>query len=267
MNFIKILLAVTTALLLNSGCSTMQNVAVKEPRYNPIYDYSPTEKAYEIENRKKGEPISIALIKPSFPRNSQSRTLLRMDSEPYTSFIKNMGDDFEEMLIAKGFRVRGPFKSKDEMVYSDKKNTDLALLVNVDLRQEGFELLKKSPSNSLSSFFQDQNDPLFYIKGEFYHFGNIILEIVDPFTGEKFWKKSVSLDRKTILLNGANEWSDAKMAMSANPFYEDVGVYNPISRALEGYYDDALQTASRHLAFEEISIVAEEIEQMQVNNK
>lgn len=45
-----------------------------------------------------------------------------------------MGNDFEKLLTAKGFTIRGPFRSRDEMVYNDKRNSDFVLQVEIDLQ-------------------------------------------------------------------------------------------------------------------------------------
>ena len=76
-----------------------------------------------------------------------------------------------------------------------------------------------------------KNAPNHYtVSGTFYHFGNIIIEATDPFTGEKFWKKTIALPRKEIMAQGNKTWTGKptpRQLMS-----EDTGVYNPTAKAL-----------------------------------
>lgn len=46
----------------------------------------------------------------------------------------SMNNDFEELLTAKGFKIRDSFRSRDEMIYSDNIKNDFAFLVEIDLQ-------------------------------------------------------------------------------------------------------------------------------------
>ncbi len=45
----------------------------------------------------------------------------------------SMGNDFAELLTAKGFTIRGAFGSRDEMVYNDKLYSSFILEIGVEL--------------------------------------------------------------------------------------------------------------------------------------
>ncbi len=47
-----------------------------------------------------------------------------------------MGVDFEELLIAKGYSIRGPFSSYDEVVFRDKQDSDLLMEVEINFNVE-----------------------------------------------------------------------------------------------------------------------------------
>ena len=40
----------------------------------------------------------------------------------------------------------------------------------------------------------------------------------------------------------------------------DVGIYNPIAKALESYYQDAIKTAWRHIDEEEMEMIVKQIQ-------
>lgn len=240
------------SLVVLTSCGSSSKVAQKEvPRYNPNFDYTPQDRA-----NPRSADITIALLNPVFADKNPN---LRV--QPYSTFIENMADDFEEMLIAKGFSLRGPFKNRDEMVYGDKKNSDIALEIRISLKDEGNLALKQQTNWSQMI---SKNAPNHYkVSGTFYHFGNIIIEATDPFTGEKFWKKTIALPRKEIMAQGNKTWTGKptpRQLMS-----EDTGVYNPTAKALEEYYQEAIKTAWRHIDVNEMKMIKKEIQKSKQN--
>ena len=229
-------------LLLSCGPS---KVATSEPRYNPVFDYTPQERA-----NPRSAGITIALINPVFADDDPSHLV-----PPYSTFIENMADDFEEMLIAKGFSLRGPFATRDEMVYGDKTQTDIALEINISLKEDGN--LQLQEKTNWGKVLNKSAGSLYTVAGTFYHFGNINIEATDPFTGEKFWKKTVALPRKQIVCQGAQTWNGRPT--TEQMLNDDVGIYNPIAKALESYYTEAIATAWRHIDPQEMEIVKQEI--------
>jgi hypothetical protein len=234
------------SLVILTSCGSTSNVVNKEvPRYNPNFDYTPPERA-----NPRSADITVALINPVFADEDPSKMV-----QPYSTFIENMGDDFEEMLIAKGFSLRGPFKSRDEMVYGDKKNSDIALEIKISLKEEGKLQLKKK--NNWAQAISKNAPNHYTVGGTFYHFGNIIIEATDPFTGEKFWKKTISLPRKRIDAQGTQTWTGVPTAEQM--MSKDTGIYNPTAKALEEYYQEAIKTAWRHIDVDEMIMIKSEI--------
>lgn len=72
---------------------------------------------------------TIAIVKPTFVGQNPEYYV-----SPFKEMAINMGNDFEELLAAKGFTVRGPFNSRDEMVYNDKVNSSFIFEVSIDLK-------------------------------------------------------------------------------------------------------------------------------------
>lgn len=241
-------LFLSTIVLILLSCGGAKKVQQAPQKYDPRFDFTPQERA-----NPRSADITIALINPVFSNTDSSRY-----APPYSTFIENMADDFEEMLIAKGFTIRGPFASRDEMVYGDKKDSDIALEISVSLKDEGaIEIRQGSKTNWGAIINPDAKDFVYYkVGGTFYHSGSLIIEATDPFNGEKFWKKTVSLPRKEINTQGYTTFSQKP---KYSEILNDVGVYNPVARALEEYYKEAIQTAWRHIDTEEMKLVKKEI--------
>lgn len=231
------------SMLLFLSCITTS--APPPTKHIPNFDFTSSER-----NDPGSAGITIALLSPQFIDSNEDLYV-----DPFNSFIGNMKDDFEEMLIAKGFSLRGPFKNADEMVYGDKQASDLALKVSVDLKRDGgytYSLVYRSSISGAESY---------RIKGDLKLSGNLVLEAVDPFTGEKFWKKSVSLEPKIVSLNSYKTYNNQNVR--PQELLQDVGIYNPIAIALEQYYQNALSTAYRHIDVREMEMVKNEIRQAQ----
>lgn len=232
------------AILLFS-CGSTGHVVSKPQKHNPNFDYTPPERA-----NPRSANITIALINPVFADEDPNKLV-----PPYSTFIENMADDFEEMLIAKGFSLRGPFTTRDEMVYGDKTKSDIALEINISLKEEGNLQLQRK-TNWAKTINKSASDH-YMVGGTFYHYGNIIIEATDPFTGEKFWKKTVSLPRKEINCQGLETWTGKPTPTQMLSL--DVGIYNPITKALEAYYQEAIATAWRHIDVQEMKMIKKEI--------
>jgi len=122
--------------------------------------------------------------------------------------------------------------------------------VEVKLSEEGNATMKKYGYGSV--YF-----PYYYkTEGTVYLFGTLNMTAVNPITGEKFWKKSVTLPRKQVVLQGETQWTGTP---TVKQMLSDNGVYNPIAKALESYYADALDKSWRHISVEEFKMIAAEI--------
>jgi len=226
--------------LLLYGCVTTQTP--QSQRYNPNFDYTSRER-----KQPNSAKLSIALLKPFFVSEDHKTA-----PAPYSDFLSRMEDDFEEMLIAKGVSLKGPFLSRDDMVYSDKTKSDFALEISIDLVEDGSLKMK---NYSISQYYDSYG-----VSGSYQLRGNLVMQIVDQFDGEKYWKKSIALPSQTVTCKNEKNFK-------SKPTYADLlkdnGIYNPIAKALESYYRTALETAEKHLEIEEMKIIAQQVKQKQ----
>src|SRR5580765_4546739 len=94
-----------------AGCSSpKQTTTAAQPPVQRIpakFDYSPPSRA-----QAASTGITIAIVRPTYVGKNPVYYV-----SPFNEMATSMGNDFEELLTAKGFTVRGPFGSRDEMVY------------------------------------------------------------------------------------------------------------------------------------------------------
>lgn len=176
--------------------------------------------------------LTIALIRPEYSGG-------KMEVEPFASFIKSLEEETIEVLTSRGYSIRGPFNSRDEMVYSDKEACDLALTVDVApdiLKTTGYWLLIKQMNG---------NSVYRLSKAELSIFGKINMTAFEPISGEKMWSKSVEIpQRKTtpitasILYNGTSNLDNARIA--ALIVAGDPNVINPITIAYQESFSDIM---------------------------
>ncbi|SDX54758.1 hypothetical protein SAMN05444411_106193 [Lutibacter oricola] len=238
----KFILLFTLVLLFVSCGSTKQ---IAPSKYNPKFSYTPDQRTQISDNS-----LTVAVIDPVFSDGEDNNLV-----EPYASFVRNMADDFEETLNANGFKIKGPYKTRDEMVYGDKLNTDFAIELEVEILTEQGDFGKKSADFATQMMCKT----CFKLGGTFYHKGRIILTATDPMDGEKFWKKTVDLDRVPVSTNGNLTFNGSKGKVSDEVIFSDTGIYNPVAKVLEAYYAETLSNLSRQIDPREMEQISKQI--------
>lgn len=208
------------------------------------FDFSPPNRA-----QAGSSLITIALVKPRFI--DSDGTQLQYFAPPFNDMAISMANDFEELLSAKGFTMRGPFGSRDEMVYNDKLNSSFALEVNIDLSSSQFNRRHKyDPGLGVII------NPGYKMFGDIILGGNLTITASSPQYGEKIWKKNIPLEKLSFSYTGSMKWS--VMPNLAQELKEDNIVYNAFARQLEKYYTQAMNLAWQQIESQEMKVVATE---------
>ncbi len=135
------------------------------------------------ETTQKTRPVTIALVDP-FNANPTAFT-----NAPYTyqvgrAFVNSMSADLEKMLVAKGFKVTGPYENRNIMTFPDKKNANLMLtpIVGVTVVEQ---VTRRTVTGSTSSPHE--------VEGVCVVSGWISLVMLEPLTEEKIWIKKIEV--------------------------------------------------------------------------
>ncbi len=156
----------------------------------------------------------------------------------FRNFARNMANDFGEILTARGFSVKGPFKEYDLMIYSDKEGSDLVLTAEVEFTSDLTQL-------SYTTFSR--------VEGPLTVSCHINLVAHESITNNRLWTKSVAItpvrvelvSRKTYP-NGASLHT---LLVNENQFYTALG------RALEAQYTEIMNRIYGYLEPKEMAIV------------
>lgn len=224
-------MALIFAIFYNCGSSVP---AVQQKRVVKNYDWKPLSTS-----TAKSAGVTLLLVNPSYGEKFKD------EKEPiFKKFKTNMGVDFEELLVARGYSIRGPFNSYDEVVFRDKQDADLLMEVEIDFNYEaGQGVFKKSRNLTAAVFGKTQYD--YYLSGNLFIGGKINITLKEPSTSEKLWVKSIPLEDKTVYLNTSKYKTKSAV-------FSDPGYLNPMQEVLNEYYQSSMNLAWKYLELAEL---------------
>jgi hypothetical protein len=246
---------VYASMFLASAPAKVATAPVAGPIKAPNYDYEPPSKA-----AAKSAQVVFLLVDPAYQEKFQYSSY-----KIFSDFSKAMSADYNESLTAKGYSVRGPFEYYDQVVYNDKKESDLLLQVEID-----FDI---NPANitwtSFPKYVSGNGRSAVYVTnynyaGYFILSGKVNLVASEPLTKEKLWAKSIPLKQKEVHIAPAYATEQKNFAVG---FSRDPGVINPMIEALEDYYKQVFNTSWNHLDPNELSPLKKEVLEIREKKK
>ena len=173
---------------------------------------------------------------------------IKVAGSPWSEFSKSMGNDLEELITAKGFIIRGDvFNSYDDMVYSDKANSDLIITAEIDFHA--------NDDRKTKSVFVLSSTPAFKVaEGNVGITVSVILTAISPVTKQKLWKKNLSLPVRNFTYQGSIRWATAPSVLAE--MNEDVNLWNPMCKDLEDIYQESMNTIWKQFDPSELKSIA-----------
>lgn len=192
----------------------------------------------------------IGLVRPNYAAKFEYNGI-----DMFTRFRSSMAADVEELLIAKGFRLKGPYETQDEMLFNDKKEADILILIEV---APEFTNAHGSWNHQLKI---SSSSPDYYkYSGTCSLVGKINLTGIEPLTGEKIWAKSVSIPTvDNISLKTQNAWNTNQWS---NELMKDPGISNPMGAALQTVYKGVMDKMAAHFDPEEFRSLKPQIKEL-----
>lgn len=237
------------AIVLSSCTPTKQATLPPVQRIPAKFDFSPPSR-----EKAASTGITIAIVKPTYVGKNPEYYV-----PPFNEMASSMGNDFEEMLTAKGFTMRGPFGSRDEMVYNDKINSSFILEIGIDINPKYNRKYSTTTKANWGSIF-DKNAPTSTstqrMNGEVTLSGNLVINAKSAQYGELIWKKNIALDPASFTYVGSISWIG--IPTMAEELNKDNVVYNAVAEELEKFYQKALNLAWQQIDPAEMKTVAEQ---------
>lgn len=234
------------------SCSPSKSTTATAPPVQRIpakFDFSPPSRS-----QAASTSITIAIVRPSYVGKDPEYFV-----PPFNEMATSMGNDFEELLTAKGFTVRGPFGSRDEMVYNDKVNSSFILEIGIDINPQYNRKYTTTSKVNWASVLNNRLSPntvTHRISGEITLGGNLVINAKSAQYGELIWKKNIALESSSFSYAGSLNWSDLP------PMHEELNkdnqVYNTLSTELQKYYMKALNLAWQQIDPAEMRTVADQ---------
>lgn len=235
-----------------SGCGSSKPTTATQPPAQRIparFDFSPPSRT-----NAGAANITIAIVKPTYVGKNAEYYV-----PPFNEMANSMGNDFEELLTAKGFTMRGPFGSRDEMVYNDKVNSSFILEVGIDINPQYNRKYTTDTKTNWGAIL-DKNAPAttytHKMNGEITLAGNLVINAKSAQYGELIWKKNISLEASSFTYTGVINWNG--IPTMAEELKKDNQVYNTLSAELEKFYNKALNLAWQQIDAAEMKTVAEQ---------
>lgn len=210
------------------------------PLMSPNFDYSPPT---TVPSGSAG--VKLALFQPVFSSN-----FLYSNQSPFKDFRRAMGNDLEELISARGYIIKGPYEIMDQMVYADKKECELGVFVEIDLKlHENSGGWRQYSGITAYDTYAKYNASLNLS-------GKINIVVKETFTQQKLWIKSVPIPESVITAVGENKYPYGTVGIIP---LDDPGVYNPLIRSLQDFYRSTLNQFYQYLVPEEMKMVQKQV--------
>jgi len=165
-----------------------------------------------------------------------------------------MRTDLEKILVAKGFKITGPFDSIDVMTFPDKKTANLTLTPMVDVRATQ-QVTKQTAAIGI---FPGEVEGVYVVGGW------ISLVLLEPLTGEKIWIKKIEVNPVQEVFfwkyYATQRRNQAGQVMTETRTVEDTRGH-AVAAALGKIYPEALQKAWDYLHPDEVMMVNQHAEE------
>lgn len=229
--------------LLASCTALKQTPAVSKETFS--FDYVPKQTA-----QGGSAGMVLALFSPKYAQGFTSG-----NTELFKNFRTSLGNDIEELVIGHGFTMKGPYQSLDEMVFEDKKRTDIGIQIEI---VPGFTAAEGNWKLNISLLGAAYNS--YSYSGKVSLIGKINLTGVEPLTNEKIWSKSVLIPNvENIQIETSSRYTQP---LKGDEILQDPGVYNAIGKALNEQYAGILGKIEAHFSQEEFGSLKNQIKEL-----
>lgn len=140
-------------------------------------------------------PATIIVVNPYY-KEADSTLAQRPYSKVAKGFAYSMGVDTDKVLIAKGMTSKGPFASSDEITYSDKKMSHLALVPQVFLNADSRYITKWLVEGNY--LHDEQIITVMSREFEMKIGGWVSFVMQEPLSGQKMWIKRLELPETMV---------------------------------------------------------------------
>ena len=222
-------------------------------KYAATFDYTPV-----VQRAPGSAGVTFAIANLSYRTGDEK--MLWFTYPQFTNIDKSIKDDLPELLIAKGFSVRGPFDSLDLIPYSDKKAIDLWLVPVM-----GLSVTLKDKKSEVESIWAAP--PVYNLSGNAEVSGKINLELREVVTRELMWSKNVPFTNTfhySLRVSGVGRQRqkvEGGTWIDVTPF-DYALIMNDVAKEVEKQYPELMATISKLIDPEEMRIIKKQAQEL-----
>jgi hypothetical protein len=189
MNTLHKLIYLVTLAFIIVGCATLfggSRIAIERRIAN--FDFTPLATV-----NAGSSNVVLVLMQPRF---SQEFVLNRYnDIQILRDFSTAMAADFEQVITSRGYTYRGPYKDAGSVVYSDKRDADMFLEVEIDMN------IDKTLVISTPQYYTVKREPVlsgYRFTGNLVFKGKVNIYLTETTRSERLSVKSITLENKKV---------------------------------------------------------------------
>jgi hypothetical protein len=209
--------------------------------YTPQFDFAPPSNA-----APGSAGVAVALVNATYIGSGAVTSGGESWSAvpPFSDFSHHMSLDFQEVLSARGFTVRGPFASYDELTFPDKSNSDLILTPTLDV---SFRLQNIRATQNLVLL----GPKTMKLEGDFTVGGRVTLSVNESLSNQRMWYKSIDIPNTVVHWKGKRNYLQG----ATGPNMSDPGLAEPLGQTLQGIYAKILRDSWDYVDPAEMAVV------------
>lgn len=276
------------------GCAPI----TQSPRETITFDYVPTTEAPPGSAAVTFAIVGAQFVAPTFQQTGSLQQGIALSSAApppplFEEFVSNMTKDFSEVLTARGFTVKGTYRTLDEMIYPDKEGSDLILTARIEFRANTSRIQYKRDISNVLLAGCGCTVPMLAVLAASGDRGNaggvllggvgvaalafggaswvlpknfapsgsvdisseVILEAYEGLTNEVMWSKIITIPPFTVAPKAVLQHGNLGQITWQELMRIDNKFYSDMGRAFEGQYDKILNQIYTYLDPREMAIV------------
>lgn len=214
-----------------AGCASTAP-QTQSPPYQPSYRFStssPSSNKFDV---------TIGLVEPAFVGDGEAFAKENRAAQPFRSWVKSITTSFNELLVAKGMAVVGPFTDVEGLTFPEKRSMSFAIYPVIDFTA-GFRVENVRPEKA--GIF---GGVIVVCDAVLEPVGQIQLVAEEPLSRQKLWIKRLDISEQAqrFRMEGNESCANKKVTRE---------VYDAWMRIYESVYTSMMRTLDRHVTSEE----------------
>ena len=220
--------------------------------YSPKFHYPTAASGSKID-------VTVAIVAPQFVGDGLDYARTNRDDGTVREMIGGMRSGFNELLLAKGFNVSGPFDALDGMTFPEKKGADFVLYPEFDVSR-GWAIGAKRPRAKstalaiLASVTKTKSAEDVECDFTIQPRGTVSFVALEPLSKEKMWVKRMEVEVPAESFVAYREGCDAPV-MTAE-------MHNAWAKAHEAMFTSIMTNIDRYVSAEEFQILKKQSQEL-----